>query len=253
LRIFAISDIHVDYDENRYWLQKLSRQDYQNDILILAGDVSDRFGLLMPTFDLLKRLFKEVMYIPGNHELWVNRDHVPDSIVKFKGVNQMAIDCGMRTAPYHLETLSIVPLFGWYDGSFGPLSDELRKSWSDFSTCRWPLGYNNLRITRYFTDMNESALAIRNDYVISFSHFVPRIDLMPSYIPPAKRWIYPVLGCSSLGQQIRRLKSNIHVYGHSHVNHRQRLDNTYYINNAFGYPNETRIAAKKLACIFESP
>jgi predicted phosphodiesterase len=52
-----------------------------------------------------------------------------------------------------------------------------------------------------------------------------------------------------LEQQIRLLRSDIHVYGHSHVNRRIEIGGITYINNAFGYPSETRIAAKRLLCI----
>lgn len=59
------------------------------------------------------------------------------------------------------------------------------------------------------------------------------------------------MGTRLLEKQIRKLGSDIHVYGHSHVNNRVMKDSTLYINNAFGYPYETRIAAKELKCIFD--
>lgn len=37
VRVFTVSDIHIDYDENRRWLHSLSQSDYQADVLILAG------------------------------------------------------------------------------------------------------------------------------------------------------------------------------------------------------------------------
>ena len=80
---------------------------------------------------------------------------------------------------------------------------------------------------------------------------MPRIDIMPSVIPPKRRILYPVLGSSLIDEQIRVIGSQIHLYGHSHVNLDITKDNTRYINNAFGYPSETRITAKKLVCLFE--
>jgi len=73
---------------------------------------------------------------------------------------------------------------------------------------------------------------------------------MPHYIPADKRMLYPVLGSSLLEAQLRVLDSKLHVYGHSHVNRQVRIDGVTYINNAFGYPNETRITAKQLLCIY---
>lgn len=47
---------------------------------------------------------------------------------------------------------------------------------------------------------------------------------MPFFIPPKYREIYCVLGSSIIESQIRNLKSNIHVYGHSHVNHGKSMN-----------------------------
>ena len=42
MRVFAVSDIHVDYAENLAWVLSLDHREYANDILILAGDVTDQ-------------------------------------------------------------------------------------------------------------------------------------------------------------------------------------------------------------------
>ena len=39
-RVFALSDIHVDFDVNAQWVEGLSSVDYRDDVLILAGDVT---------------------------------------------------------------------------------------------------------------------------------------------------------------------------------------------------------------------
>ena len=87
--------------------------------------------------------------------------------------------------------------------------------------------------------------------VITYSHFLPRIDLMPEFIPSSQRILYPVLGSVQLERQLRKLNPEIHVYGHTHVNRQVKIDGVLYINNAFGYPNETRITSKQLICIHE--
>ena len=52
-----------------------------------------------------------------------------------------------------------------------------------------------------------------NRIVITFSHFLPRIDLMPSFI--SHKHMFPVLRTALLDKQIRKLLSTLHVYGHS--------------------------------------
>ena len=74
---------------------------------------------------------------------------------------------------------------------------------------------------------------------------------MPSLIPLNRRQVYPVLGSVNLGEQLKQLQPDIHVYGHSHVNQSIELDNIHFINNAFAYPNEGRIERKQLHCVYE--
>lgn len=121
----------------------------------------------------------------------------------------------------------------------------------DYWACRWPAHFSIKEIAEYFLLLNDRLLDITNDTVISFSHFLPRIDLIPSQIPTNRRVIYPVLGSTSLETQIRRLKPGIHVYGHSHLNRNVIFDHVWYVNNAFGYPQEISIAAKRLKCVYQ--
>jgi hypothetical protein len=117
----------------------------------------------------------------------------------------------------------------------------------DFSRCRWP---ENLETpadqNSFFLQKNDIEAKSADQIVITFSHFLPRIDLMPGYIPHNFRDIYPVLGSPLLDLQIRSLNSKIHIYGHSHVNRIHSVRGIKYINNAFGYPSETRITSKTL-------
>ncbi|CAN5207825.1 metallophosphoesterase [soil metagenome] len=252
MRVFALSDIHVDYDVNKRWIADLSAQDYRDDVLILAGDVSDSTTLLEWCLNTLANRFKQVLFVPGNHDLWVMRDDPSvNSLDKFMTVCNVAENCRVSMQTFHHGTLSIVPLHGWYDYSFGLPGRELPAGWMDFRACRWPDAFSADDITAHFLAMNQTRLNLQNETVISFSHFLPRIDVMPAFIPAEKKFIYPVLGTDKLDAQIRKIESHIHVYGHSHVNRRVTIDGVSYINNAFGYPQETRIAGKQLVCIFE--
>lgn len=41
MRVFTLSDIHIEYMVNKQWVADLSAIDYRDDVLILAGDISD--------------------------------------------------------------------------------------------------------------------------------------------------------------------------------------------------------------------
>ena len=254
MRIFALSDLHADFEENLQWLRNLSQQDYQQDLLVLAGDISDRLEILEQVFSVLADRFLHVSFVPGNHELWLRGNRHDCSLEKFEDVIALANDCGIETGVLALGRLSIVPLLGWYDFSFGAASRNLRLAWRDFHLCGWPERMQDEQaITEYFLSRNEPYLQHRNDFVISFSHFLPRIDVMPDRIPQDRRIVYPVLGSTRLGEQVKALGPDIHVYGHSHVNRSVMLDGIQYINNAFAYPSERRISRKALHLIHEVP
>lgn len=251
-RVFAISDLHLDYAVNAQWVADLSLHEYQDDVLILAGDISDSPKLLAFCFSEMARRFHRVLYVPGNHDLWVLRFETDlDSLQKWELVRGLANAYGVLLEPWHEGELSIVPLLSWYDYSFGLPAAPLQEAWMDFYACKWPSGWQAAEISQHFLQANLPHLQHRNQKLITFSHFMPRIDIMPDDMPLARRAIYPVLGSHALDLQIRQLQPQIHVYGHSHLNRRVLKDGITYINNAFAYPNEKRIAAKQLLCIDE--
>ncbi len=67
--LFAISDLHVAYAENRELLDQL-RPRSEHDWLIVAGDVGEMFADVLSTLRLLSQRFAKVIWAPGNHELW---------------------------------------------------------------------------------------------------------------------------------------------------------------------------------------
>lgn len=251
-RIFALSDIHVDYDVNVQWLRALSSVDYRDDILILAGDVTHKLPELGSTLSALATRFAKVLFVPGNHELWVLGE-APErsSLEKFADVARVVAESGVSMQSYRQGDVLIAPLLGWYDYSFGQPSTDLYGMWMDYHACRWPPGFQPEDVAAHFTRLNRQINACDARKVITFSHFLPRIDLVPSYVSSRHRLLDPVLGSTRLEQQLRQLGSSIHVYGHSHINRRVSFDGVTYINNALGYPGEERITKRQLLCIDE--
>lgn len=252
MRVFALSDIHVDFDVNAKWIASLSKLDYQDDVLILAGDITHSLALLEWCLSTLAVRFKRVLFVPGNHELWVlGEERAKTSLQKFRDVAAAVETSGASMHPFFKGNALIAPLFGWYDFSFGQPSEELKTLWMDFHACRWPEGFGPEQAAAHFGALNRPLSAAGAAKVITFSHFLPRIDLIPSFVPTSQRMLDPVLGSTLIEQQLRQLNSSIHVYGHSHINRKARIDGITYINNAFGYPREEGLTARQLLCIAE--
>jgi predicted phosphodiesterase len=257
MRVFALSDIHVDYDANARWIGNLSTEDYTEDWLILAGDVTDVLGSLAWCMGVLAERFHKVLFVPGNHELWVIRDDAPgNSLEKLEKVAAVASAAGVSMRPAHGPGISIYPLLGWYDYSFGEPTRRLRTLWRDYRACRWPDGFDVPRVAQHLAAVNEMHMPDRVEQparqeghkVITFSHFVPRRDI----VPPSRRLgslLNPILGSERLDEQLRRCSSSLHVFGHHHANRSVQIDGVTYINNAFGYPQEP--TGKRLLCVHE--
>jgi len=252
MRVFAVSDIHVDYSVNASWVANLSEQDYKNDVLILAGDVSDSMHRLEQCFRQLSRKFCYVFFVPGNHDIWVHPKEQKNSIEKFEEVLRVADFFGIVLQAETIGDLHFLPLYSWYDYTFGEPSDYIKLAWMDFKRCVWPEILDEpKKISEYFLAKNNASIersaSMDNVMTISFSHFLPRIDVIPKH----KREIYPVLGSKRTDEQIRAAKAKIHIYGHSHVNRNVEINGVRYINNAFAYPSETMISRKRLLNILD--
>ena len=69
MRIFALSDLHTDFAENRRRPQQVSSTSYLPDVLVVAGDIADDLKIIDWTLRTLRSRFGQVFYVPGNHEL----------------------------------------------------------------------------------------------------------------------------------------------------------------------------------------
>jgi len=264
-RIFALSDLHVDHGPNLAWLQALSSAEYTDDVLILAGDVSDGEPRMELALTCLLGKFRRVFFVPGNHDLWVRSNGHAHSLDKFHSLTDKCEALGIATRPAPVtqwdgRDVWIVPLFSWYtrpeegeDSLFGPKpgEDPTLNGWRDNTHVRWPRTDRGTPPCRYFHRLNEPHThPLSGRLTISFSHFLPRQDLMRGerrngrderrgpQDPHPKFNFSRVAGSSALEDQLRRLKSCIHVYGHQHRNRDRTIDGIRYVSHCLGYPRE---------------
>lgn len=255
MRIYALSDLHVDFSGNRTWVESLSRVDYRQDVLIVAGDISHQHHHLVWTLEALRERFARVFFVPGNHDLWLSREDYPDSLAKWWALRRLCETLEVEVEPARIAHGPwIVPLLSWYTLPGGgedtlargrpPEGTEL-SVWTDTHLIRWPHGVADHPAARLVA-LNGLPTALDGP-VISFSHFLPRGELLSAVWPPGRtpspRRRIPfnfswVAGSQVIETQIRRLGASIHVYGHQHRNRRRRLDGVVYLSHCLGYPRE---------------
>jgi predicted phosphodiesterase len=209
------------------------------------------------------------------HDDEENKSSITDSLHKFKQVLKICKDIGVHVEPMLIHGVYVVPLFSWYAPQFASKYSEEKhdtaytRRWLDFRRCTWPDGMEstNDSVAKYFADFNEKMLEThprllefgkqgrgkrknslddvaedKSDEkiltVVSFSHFLPREDLIQWYVLWYRPDIINVLGSPFLEDQIRKIGSSIHVYGHSHVNSDSKKNGVQYIQHALGHPEE---------------
>jgi len=248
MRLFAVSDLHVDFGENRRFLQQLSDVEFTRDALIVAGDIAHRIALIGAALELLRRKFEQVFYVPGNHELWV-RGESGNSVDKFHKILDVCADIGVRTEPGRADPCWVVPLFSWYDPAFaGSEEAGALDSWGDFRYCRWPGGFGSQ--SAFFSRLNASRIRPRSGRIVSFSHFLPRPELLPDARHLHFKGLPGVAGSARIEHQLRCLGARVHVFGHSHIRRDVEIDQVRYVQHSLGYPRERResgFAPKRIA------
>ena len=175
------------------------------------------------------------------------------------------------------QSVWITPLFSWYAKPEEDLGDSLyispsfkenvagmEQMWMDNHLCSWPSLPKGLTPSKYFATQNEKT--VLRDYdapVVSFSHFLPRRELIrPSEAETKEVEIHrektglgtiPALqggtkdfnfsryaGSSILETQIRTLRSVVHIHGHQHRNRDREIEGTRYVSHCLGYPREQK-------------
>jgi Icc-related predicted phosphoesterase len=239
MRIYAISDLHTDFAANREALARARMGGHRDDVLIVAGDVADSETVIRETLELLAGRFREVFFVPGNHELWV-RGEERDSMEKFRAVLRICDQAGVRTTPAQVGDAWVVPLFSWYDPSFdvrGEGAEDELEAWADRYFTRWPGGVE--RVDRAFLQMNEPHVREYDGPVITFSHFVPRPELVPPVQHLRFRGLPLVAGSLGIEEQIRRIQPRVHVFGHTHIPSDRVMEGVRYVQNHFRPRTET--------------
>ncbi|WPH00462.1 Hypothetical protein R9X50_00329100 [Acrodontium crateriforme] len=143
MRLWAIADTHISFKANRDEFAKLKGKG-PNDGLILAGDVGETLEHLSESFEIAKKHFKTVFWVPGNHELYspstaaASEAHLKGE-AKYMACVMMAQKHGVLTPEDDFMTwvyedsegfqvaAVICPIFTLYDYSFRP-SDVPREN-----------------------------------------------------------------------------------------------------------------------------
>jgi 3',5'-cyclic AMP phosphodiesterase CpdA len=136
MRLLALSDLHVNHAANLAALAALP--DHPDDTLILAGDVADRVDDVARALDLLGPKFRQLLWVPGNHELWTVEPNGLRGEARYRALVDVCRVRGVLTpedpfAPWPTgdgRKVVLCPLFLLYDYTFAPDGPDTAVAWA---------------------------------------------------------------------------------------------------------------------------
>jgi 3',5'-cyclic AMP phosphodiesterase CpdA len=242
MRLLATSDLHLTNADNRDWL-------------IVAGDVSARMDDLTFALEILTRRFAQVIWVPGNHDLWTDLTTSNDARGQGRYEHLVGIcrSFGVLTPEDSYVVwpgdglTTIVPMFLLYDYSFRPAevprdeavtwarstgvlcTDERRLDPSP-----WPSRAAWCEARCRLTEARLDALPAGTPTVL-VNHWPLRYDLArPPRIPRFSIWC----GTTQTEDWARRYHARVVVNGHLHLRTTMWRHGVRYEEVSLGYPRD---------------
>ena len=258
MKLHAISDLHVGYRENLLALGDLGK--HPDDWLILCGDIADTPEQLEAALAILERKFAQLIWVPGNHELWaVPRKSGLRGVARYEQLVALCRAHGVITPedPFpvwdgdggpHL----LAPLFLLYDYSFRPdeipiektvawaresgvvCADEFLLHPDPFATrgdwCHARCRESERRLAKALESHDRPTILIAH-FPLKQEHAVlPRI-------PRFMAWC----GTRETEDWHRRFRAEVVISGHLHIPCTRYVDGVRFEEVSLGYPDQWRI------------
>ncbi|MBT8451296.1 MAG: metallophosphoesterase [Deltaproteobacteria bacterium] len=274
MRIASVSDIHLDYKVNRDLFVKMVAEiaARRPDAVLVVGDVCHIDALIAVSIRMLAREVEHVAYVPGNHDLWVDRpwgellgdpefdtwkrhDELLKTMVESEGGHYLP------SQPLCLGDVAIAGSCGWYDYSFlrPELRDQIPESslddqiidgmqWGDRTRTVFRDAAGSLmsspEVARRMENVLDAQLAsLERDPTVErvvcathhqqYERTVRRTGTLP--------WEFfnAFMGSSRMGELIDKHPKVEHViYGHTHSLGDYRIGKCRVFGTPLGYPHE---------------
>ena len=256
MKLLAVSDLHVAYEENRAITESL-RPESEDDWLIVAGDVGEMSDDIEWALGLLRERFAKVVWSPGNHELWTPKDDP----VQLRGVQRYEYLVEMCR---RLDVLTpeddypvwdgpggpavIAPLFLLYDYTFRPegtytKEQALAKAYESGVVCTdehflhpdpYPTREAWCQARVELTEKRLSEVPAELPTVLINHWPMVREPTRILYYPEFAQWC----GTELTADWHLRFRSACSVYGHLHIPRTTEYDEVRFEEVSVGYPRE---------------
>ena len=258
MKLWAISDLHLANQSNRQGLEAL--EPHPEDWLILAGDIGETEAQLRFALSVLTPRFRQLIWVPGNHDLWTVKDD-PEGLrgeAKYRRLVEICRSFGALTPESAFPRWPgtggegahyvIAPLFLLYDYSFRPedVSEEEAVEWATESgvLCSdevllhpdpYPTRQAWCRARLRLSERRLAAAASSGCRLVLVNHFPLREELVNlRRIPRFSIWC----GTRETDDWHRRFPVEVVVYGHLHIKATHFRDGVRFEEVSLGYPRD---------------
>ncbi|MBA8823600.1 3',5'-cyclic AMP phosphodiesterase CpdA [Saccharopolyspora lacisalsi] len=253
--LLATSDLHVSHRGNQAVLDRI-RPRADGDWLIVAGDVAEKVDTIEWALRTLRDRFEQVLWVPGNHELWTTADdevtlrgaHRYDHLVELcRGLGVLTPEDPYPVWETDTESLVVAPLFLLYDYSFRPTGTTLQQA-VDHAYDTHVVCTDEVLL---HPDPHEDRRSWCRQRVEAT---LPRLEAIPedastvliSHWPlrhePTLRLRYPQFaiwcGTELTSDWHRRFRAVAEVHGHLHIPVTDHVDGVPFEDVSLGYPRE---------------
>jgi 3',5'-cyclic AMP phosphodiesterase CpdA len=254
--LFAVSDLHVGYEQNRSFTEGWEPES-QDDWLIVAGDVAERFEQVAYTLRTLRARFGKVIWVPGNHELWTMKDDP----VQARGEERYRLlvelcrklDVLTPEDPYPVwhgadGPVVVAPMFLLYDYSFHPPGTTTKAEGLEYAYQTGVVCTDEALLHPDPYPTREEWCAARIEYTAD--RLANRPDGLPTILvnhfpltrTPTDILRYPEFaqwcGTVRTADWHKRFDARAVVYGHLHIPRTTFEDGVRFEEVSLGYPRE---------------
>ena len=254
MKLWAISDLHVGYEDNRRAVDQLEAM--PDDWLIIAGDTGEAPSHLDFVLKTLRPRFAQLIWTVGNHDLWTPAKLADQQrgVAHYERLVKLCRSYGVLTPedayaiwPGDGPRTAIVPTFTLYDYSFRPdnvdadeavawaaeagvrcadedlLSPQPHASREEWCAAR--VAHTEARLEAVPSDTR----------IILVNHWPLRRDhaLLPR-VPRFSIWC----GTRATEHWHRHFPIDTVVYGHLHLRSTRELDGVRFEEVSLGYPKQ---------------
>jgi len=262
LKLHAISDLHVGFKDNLIALSELPA--HPEDWLILCGDIADTPQQLEVALQVLERKFAQLIWVPGNHELWtVPRDSLLRGVARYEQLVELCRRHSVLTPEDSFPIWEgeggphlLAPLFLLYDYSFRPDEIPIDKSvaWAAEANivCTdemmlHPVPYDRVgdwceaRCLESEARL-ESALSKTQHPAVLIAHFPLKQEL--AILPRIQRFMV-WCGTRRTEDWHQRFRANVVVSGHLHIPCTRMIDGVRFEEVSLGYPQQWKMRKER--------